>query len=77
MISCKTSCRERWKLDEYLVKYPPKLYILATLNSDYPSSSKFKESNMRKIATAKRKKNDSRKYKLSIEDIPNEINYRI
>jgi DNA (cytosine-5)-methyltransferase 1 len=78
VISCKKTCRERWKQDGWTLIHQPKLFILATNSDDYPSPiDKFGESEIRKIATRKPKKNDIRKYKLDLNDIVNEIKHNL
>lgn len=73
LISAKISCRERWTQDNWTLINKPKKYILATLKSDYPPSDKFNESNTRKIVTLNTKIRDGRFYKLSYDDLINEI----
>lgn len=73
VISCKKSCRERWKQDGWFVSRHPKLFMLANEGSDYPACKNFEESKIRKIATENPKTPDSRKFKLSLLDIPAEI----
>ena len=41
IISCKTTCRERWTQDDWSYTFIPKLYILLTISNDYPSSQRF------------------------------------
>ena len=69
VISCKTTCRERWTQDDWSYTYTPLLYILLTISDDYPLSERFREDNQRKIITCKPKKNDDRIYKLNYEDL--------
>lgn len=72
VISCKTTCRERWLQDlDWSTKYPPTLYVLITLSNDYPTSKRFKESPTRVIATDTPKNRDDRLYKLNIVDVIN------
>ena len=67
VLSCKTSCRERWLQDnEWSLSHPPILYALITLSDDYPSSERFKESDNRFIVTEKPKLRDDRIHKLDI-----------
>lgn len=73
VISCKTTCRERWTQDDWSYSLEPKLYILLTISNDYPPSTRFKESVQRKIITCLPKKKDDRKYKLNFENLINEI----
>jgi hypothetical protein len=73
VISCKKSCRERWKQDGWSIIHKPQKYLLVTVSNDYPSSDKFSESVSRKIITCKPKKKDNRTFKLSFTDLINEI----
>jgi hypothetical protein len=56
VISCKTTCRERWTQDDWSFIYAPKLYILLTISDDYPSNTRFREDKTRKIITCLPKK---------------------
>jgi hypothetical protein len=69
VLSCKTTCRERWTQDDWSYTLIPKLYILITLSDDYPNSKRFRENTNRKIVTCNPKKKDSRKFVLGFEDI--------
>jgi len=73
VMSLKTSSRERAKEDGWTHSHPPKLFLYATLDSDYPQPDKFKETDTRKIVCAIAKKNDLRQYKLGFEHIAEEI----
>ena len=73
VISCKTTCRERWTQDDWTFSIKPKLYILLTIANDYPSADRFREDNYRKIITCKPKKNDDRQFKLNFEDLISEL----
>jgi hypothetical protein len=73
VISCKTTCRERWTQDDWSYTFIPKLYILLTISDDYPPKDRFREHSNRKIITCIPKKNDDREYKLNFEDLINEI----
>lgn len=73
VLSCKTTCRERWTQDDWSFTYIPLKYILLTISSDYPSSARFRENEQRKIITCSPKSKDDRKYKLSFEDLINEL----
>jgi hypothetical protein len=73
VISCKTTCRERWTQDEWTFRFPPKKYILLTCSNDYPSSARFKENFRRLIITSNPKKNDDRIKKLSFNDIISQL----
>jgi len=75
VISCKTTCRERWTQDEWSLKYIPKLYILITISNDYPPSARFIENENRKIITCIPKNKDDRKYKLNFNDLIYELDY--
>jgi hypothetical protein len=67
VLSCKTSCRERWLQDnQWSFTHPPILYALVTLSDDYPSSERFKESDSRCIVTEKPKLRDDRIRKVDI-----------
>jgi hypothetical protein len=76
-ISCKTTCRERWKLDTaWTHVFPPTLFILLVMSDDYPVRSinkedpkNFGESERRKIVTCHPKANDNRDFKLGFSDI--------
>lgn len=70
VISCKTTCRERWTQDEQWSKSNrPMKYILATTSQDYPNSQRFMEDEDRMIVTSKPKPKDDRKYPLSFDDL--------
>ena len=73
VLSCKTTCRERWVQDNWSFTYIPSKYILLTLSDDYPSSTRFRESEKRKIITCFPRSKDDRKYKLNFEDLINEL----
>ena len=73
VISCKTSCRERWTQDNWTMSIKPKLYILLTISNDYPLADRFREDNFRKIITCNPKLNDDRKFKLNFDDLINEL----
>ena len=67
VLSCKTSCRERWLQDnEWSLRHPPKLYALVTLSDDYPLSDRFRESDSRIIVTEKPRVHDDRIRKVDI-----------
>jgi hypothetical protein len=77
VLSCKTSVKDRWALDNWSFTLQPLKYILITNSNDYPSSNKFRESKIRKIITSNPKKNDDRIYKLEYCDLFNELfNYK-
>ena len=69
VISCKTTCRERWTQDDWAFNIIPKLYILLTLSNDYPPAARFRENRQRKIITCFPKKKDSRIFKLNFDDL--------
>jgi hypothetical protein len=73
VISCKTTCRERWTQDDWSYTFTPKLYILLTISDDYPPTQRFREDNTRKIITCIPKKKDDRLFKLNFEDLINEL----
>ena len=73
VISCKTTCRERWTQDDWSYAFVPKLYILLTISDDYPPSVRFREEVNRKIITCLPKKKDDRLYKLNYEDLIDEL----
>jgi hypothetical protein len=73
VISCKTTCRERWTQDNWTLTISPNKYILLTISNDYPRSIRFRESEKRKIITCNPKNIDDRIYKLNFEDIFNEL----
>jgi len=73
VLSCKTTCRERWTQDDWTYTFPPKLYILLTISDDYPPTQRFIENTNRKIITCLPKKNDDRFYKLKFENIIEEL----
>lgn len=75
VISCKTTCRERWTQDNWSYVFKPKLYILLTISDDYPSSTRFREDTQRKIITCIQKKKDDRIYKLNFENLIEELEY--
>lgn len=73
VISCKTTCRERWTQDDWSFTYVPLKYILLTISDDYPLSVRFRENEQRKIITCFPKSKDDRKYKLNFEHLINEV----
>lgn len=73
VISCKTTCRERWTQDNWTLIFEPIKYILITLSNDYPSSLRFREDYKRKIITCYPKIKDDRIYKLSFENLIDEL----
>ena len=73
VISCKTTCRERWTQDDWSYTFAPNLYILLTISDDYPPTERFREDTKRKIITCLPKKNDDRLFKLNFENLVNEL----
>jgi hypothetical protein len=73
VISCKTTCRERWTQDNWSIRIMPKLYILLTISNDYPQSQRFHENIKRKIITCCPKMNDDRLFKLNFENLIDEL----
>ena len=73
VLSCKTTCRERWTQDNWSLETPPKKYLLLTTSTDYPLSTRFKENINRKIITCSPKKKDDRIYKLDYDSLLSEI----
>jgi hypothetical protein len=73
VLSCKVTCRERWTQDNWSLTHKPKKFILLTLTSDYPLSTRFDESETRKIITCEPKVNDKRIYKLTFDNLIAEL----
>jgi hypothetical protein len=73
VLSCKTTCRERWKQDDWSLVNKPKKYLLLTVSNDYPPSEIFQESETRKIITENPKNNDDRVYQLNYDNLISEI----
>ncbi len=73
IISCKTTCRERWNQDNWTNTLQPIKYVLITCSSDYPNSLNFRENTRRKIITCSPKVRDTRLYKLKFEDLFDEL----
>lgn len=69
VLSCKTSCRERWKQDDWSLTHPPRGYFLLTMGDDYPPSKKFQESACRRMITCLPKRRDDRLYKDDYDDV--------
>jgi hypothetical protein len=70
VMSLKTTSRERVKLDTaWTYKHPPKLFLYATLEADYPQPSTFGESPTRRLVCATPRKKDTRAFKMGFEDI--------
>lgn len=71
VMSLKTTSRERAKLDTaWTNKHPPKLFLYATLEPDYPQPATFGEGHTRRLVCATPRKNDTRAFKMGFEDIP-------
>jgi len=73
VVSCKTTCRERWTQDDWSYTFIPKLYILLTISDDYPPTARFREDVRRKIITCLPKKKDDRIFKLNFENLIDEL----
>jgi hypothetical protein len=73
VVSCKTTCRERWTQDDWSYTFAPKLYILLTISNDYPPTQRFRENMKRKIITCLPKKKDDRLFKLNFENLIDEL----
>tara|TARA_Y100000389_G_scaffold187924_1_gene209866 strand:- start:46 stop:657 length:612 start_codon:yes stop_codon:yes gene_type:complete len=73
VISCKTTCRERWTQDDWSYTFPPTLYILLTISNDYPLAQRFREDAKRKIISCLPKKKDDRLFKLNFENLIEEL----
>lgn len=73
VVSCKTTCRERWTQDDWSYTFAPKLYILLTISDDYPPTQRFREDTKRKIITCLPKKKDDRLFKLNFENLIDEL----
>lgn len=69
VLSCKTTCRERWTQDNWSLEMVPKQYFLITASSDYPSSERFQENERRMIISSSPKSSDDRIYPLSFSDL--------
>lgn len=73
VVSCKTTCRERWTQDDWSYAFAPILYILLTISDDYPPTQRFREDTKRKIITCLPKKKDDRMFKLNFENLVDEL----
>jgi hypothetical protein len=73
VVSCKTTCRERWTQDDWSYTFIPQLYILLTISDDYPPSTRFEEGVNRKIITCRPKNKDDRNFKLNFENLIDEL----
>lgn len=54
---------------EWSLKFPPRMFIFATISNDYPEVRYFMESDTRKIVTATPRPDDDRKFRLNFNDI--------
>jgi len=70
VVSCKTTCRERWQQDGHI---HAKQFYLVTLASDFPSSEDFNESATRKIVSSMTKRTDNRAYKCTFDTLIHEL----
>jgi len=75
VVSCKTTCRERWTQDDWSYTFTPTLYILLTISDDYPPTQRFREDTKRKIITCLPKKKDDRLFKLNFENLVDELQH--
>jgi hypothetical protein len=73
VISCKTTCRERWTQDDWSYTFAPTLYILLTISNDYPPTKRFREDASRKIITCFPKKTDDRLFRLNFDNLIDEL----
>lgn len=73
VLSCKTTTRERKKLDTWSTMTPPRAFYYLTTSDDYGDPLDFGESPVRKIVTCTPRANDTRVYKLSFDDIITEL----
>lgn len=71
VISCKYTCRERYKQDENIKQLQPLCYILLVGTDDYPSC--FIDNERNKLFTVQPKQNDKNK-RLTFDDFTNELN---
>lgn len=75
VVSCKVTCRERWKQDDWMTNHKPRKYILATVSKDYPHPALFCESLSRKIITSIPKVKDTRVYKCGFDSLVTELSH--
>jgi hypothetical protein len=73
VLSCKTTMRERKKLDTWSTMTPPRMFYCLTTSDDYGDPVDFGESPIRKIVTCTPRTKDTRIYKLSFDDIVTEL----
>jgi hypothetical protein len=73
VMSLKTSSRERAKLDTWTDIHPPKRFYYGSIEADYPTPEKFKESDTRKLVCVTPRKKDTRQFKLDFVGLIDEI----
>jgi hypothetical protein len=73
VLSLKTTSRERAKQDGWTKITPPKLFLYASLEDDYPQPEIFNEGPTRKLICVKPKKKDLRQFKLGFEHLIDEV----
>lgn len=73
VLSCKTTCRERWTQDNWTLTHKPKMYLLVTLNADYPPMKRFQECFERKVVTLYPKKKDDRMFPMCFNSLVTEL----
>lgn len=74
VLSLKVSSRERSKLDSaWTFAHKPKKFYYGTIEPDYPTPDKFKESETRKLVCAITRKKDTRTFKLNFDDLLAEV----
>ena len=69
VISTKTSGKDRWKEDSWTFVHPPKKYVLAVINDEYPPPKTFKESSSRLILSMYPKTKDLREFKVTCQTL--------
>lgn len=69
ILSCKFSCRERYKEDDIIKQLSPLKYYLLVATNDYPK--KFVDNEKQALITLQPKKNDKR---ITFDDFINDIN---
>jgi hypothetical protein len=69
VMSLKTSSRERSSQDMWTFLHPPRLFLYGTVDDDYPTPEKFRESDTRKLVCVHTRTPDTRKFKLSFDDL--------
>lgn len=74
VLSLKVSSRERSKLDSaWTFEHKPKKFYYGTIEADYPTPDKFKESDTRKLVCAIARKKDTRAFKMGFDDLLAEV----